>query len=184
MQEKKNLKEHSDEELMNLYQKGNFAAFEILYERHSGRVFEYLKNKVSNEIAQELLQETFEKLHKSRDSYNNQYPFLPWLFTISRNSVLDFYKKSETRISQSTYNDPNILESIELANSGNTLSPDISEILGGLPANQRRIIELRYLQEWSFEQIAKEIKTSEENARQLLSRSLKNIKSSFKKGGG
>ena len=180
---KNKLTEQSDEELMSLYQKGNFMAFEILYERHSPRVFDYLKNKVSHEAAQDLLQETFEKLHKSRDSYNSQYPFLPWLFTISRNSVMDFFKQAETKLAKRSSASPILLENMPTPNRDSFFQEDISEILKGLSLSQRRIIELRYLHEWSFEKIAKEIKTSEENARQLLSRSIKKIRSSFKKGG-
>lgn len=168
--------ELSDEELMTLYQGGDFAAFEILYHRHSGRVFEYLKKKVDVGHAQELLQETFEKFHRSRSKYNSQYPFLPWLFTISRNALFDFFKTAETKVSQSSSSSPVLLDSL-VAVVSDTHSPhDISVILGELPHNQKRAIELRYLHDWSFEKIADDMKTSEINVRQIISRGLKSLR--------
>src|SRR5690606_9818099 len=70
----------SDEELMELYQSSDYLAFETLYKRHSGRILQYLTKKVGTEIGQELLQDTFARIHKSRDKYNTQFPFLPWIF--------------------------------------------------------------------------------------------------------
>lgn len=172
-----------DEELMNLYLQGDFSAFEVLYIRHSGRLYEYLKKKVTPEIAQDLLQETFERLHKSRDKYNPQYPFLPWLFTISRNILLDFYKKAETKVSQASNSSSSLLESI-IVTSDDHPAHDFSQALNILPQNQKRAIELRYLNEWSFEKISQEIKISEENVRQLVSRGIKKLRLSLLKKGG
>ena len=177
------LKNLLDEELMNLYLQGDFAAFEVLYTRHSGRLYEYLKKKVTPEIAQDLLQETFERLHKSRDKYNAQYPFLPWLFTISRNILLDFYKKAETKVSQASNSSQSLLESI-IVTSDEHPTHDFSQALNILPQNQKRAIELRYLNEWSFEKISQEIKISEENVRQLVSRGIKKLRLSLLKKGG
>ncbi len=94
----KELKDRSDEELMTLYQSGDYMAFECLYERHSGRVFQYLKGKVEGEVAKDLLQETFLKVHRARAQYQPQYPFLPWLFTVARNSLNDFFKSADQKI--------------------------------------------------------------------------------------
>ena len=173
----------SDEELMTLYQSGDFAAFEILYHRHSGRVFEYLKKKVDAGHAQELLQETFEKLHRSRSKYNSQYPFLPWLFTISRNALFDFLKTAETKVSQNSTSSSVLLDNL-VAVVAEAHSPrDISAILEVLPHHQKRAIELRYLHDWTFEKIADDMKTSEPNVRQVISRGIKKLRSALSKKG-
>lgn len=175
----------SDEELMALYQSGDYDAFECLYKRHSGRVFEYLKGKVSDQAAaQDLLQETFMKVHRSRDLYSSQYPFLPWLFAISRNAVVDFFKSYATRLSQITISNDQMIERLP-ANSTNlvpTSQHDLASALSSLPVMQKRAIELRYLQDWSFEQIAEDMNTTPENGRQIVSRGIKKIRSFFKGG--
>lgn len=170
------LKDRSDEELMTLYQSGDYTAFECLYERHSGRVFQYLKGKVSADAAKDLLQETFLKVHRSRDQYLAQYPFLPWLFTVARNSLNDLLKSSDQKVIRIEVNADTL--------SG-TLLPiaaehDLSAALNGLPHVQRRAIELRYMNEWSFEKIAEEMGTTPENSRKIISRGIKKIRSFLK----
>lgn len=168
--------ELSDEDLMELYQSGDALAFEALYERHSGKVFAFLQKKANPQVARDLLQETFLKLHRSRQQYSPQYPFLPWIFTIARNAYLDFVRLNETKITQqsSVVDVPATQPEPEEAWDAN-----LSQALSTLPTNQKRAIELRYISEWTFEQIAAEMKTSPVNARQLISRSLKKLRSSL-----
>jgi len=170
---KMQLESLTDEDLMSLYQSGEYLAFEELYSRHSGKVFEYLKKKVSAETSQDLLQEIFLKIHKAREQYSKQYPFLPWLFTISRNALFDYFKsikKFSDIFPEQTNDNP---QNIEL---------NLAGALKSLPENQRRAIELRYLEEWTFEKIADDIKTTPDNVRQLISRGLKKARNGFKKG--
>ncbi len=180
-QKSKEMHNLSDEELMSLYQESEYLAFEILYHRHSGRIYEYLKSKIGVELAQELLQETFARIHKSRDKYNALYPFLPWVFTVARNILFDHFKKAETQTVSNSYP----LEIDELASES-----DLSEYgafdqlevaLSILPDPQRRALKLRYLDDWTFEKIAKEFDTTPQNVRQLISRGLRKVRSTLNK---
>lgn len=170
------LNNRSDEDLMMLYQSGDYAAFECLYTRHSGRVFQYLGNKVSSEVAKDLIQEVFLKVHRSRNTYQSQYPFLPWLFTIARNALNDFFKSSEQNVAKIDIDSIPLTEPLVHVTSEH----DLSVALNGLPHLQRQAIELRYLNEWSFEKIALEMKTTPENARQIISRGIRKVRSLFK----
>jgi RNA polymerase sigma-70 factor (ECF subfamily) len=143
-----------------------------------------VKQQLTINRAQELLQETFEKLHRSRAKYNPQYPFLPWLFTISRNALFDFFKTAETKVSQSSSSSPILLDNLVAVVAEAHSQHDISAILEVLPQHQRRAIELRYLHDWSFEKIAHDMKTSETNARQVISRGLKKLRSALSEKGG
>jgi len=163
---------------MTLYQSGDYTAFECLYERHSARVFHYLKGKVSLEAAKDLVQETFLKVHRSRAQYQPQYPFLPWLFTVARNSLNDFLKSPEQRLARAEFNADTLPGALLPVASEH----DLSAALQGLTQVQRRAIELRYMNEWTFEKIAAEMNTSPENSRQIISRGIKKIRS-FLKGG-
>lgn len=179
---KKEQNERSDEELMTLYQSGDFQAFAHLYERHSTRVFQYLKTKVNHgDHAQDLLQEVFMKVHRSRARYLPDYPFLPWIFTIARNAVVDFLRNSQRRESTGATS-----ESVEMLSSPSlpveTTEHDLVHALGALPPAQKRAIELRYLSDWSFEKIAEEMKTTPTNSRQIISRGIKKIRSLLEGG--
>jgi RNA polymerase sigma factor (sigma-70 family) len=168
---KRPLNHLTDEELMTLYRLGEYHAFVELYGRHSGKVLAYLKKRVAVDIAQDLLQEIFLKLHRGRSQYSEQYPFLPWLFTISRNALYDYFKSTKTS---------NVLPAVDETPADNeNVDLNLATALQTLPENQRRAIELRYLEDWSFEKIAKAIKTSPDNVRQLISRGLKKVRKGF-----
>lgn len=162
---------------MVLYQRGDFQAFERLYERHSGRVFQYLTTKIANTAqAQDLLQDVFMKVHRSRAQYTPEYPFLPWIFTIARNSVTDFLKSAQRREIAGLA--PATFEVLTAAVAEtNATEYDLAHAIGTLPPEQKKAIELRYLSDWSFEKIAEEMKTTPVNSRQIISRGIKKIRS-------
>jgi len=160
---------------MALYQSGDDKAFEVLYKRHSGRVLSYLQRRSNPQTARDLLQDAFLKLHRSRHQYSTQYPFLPWLFTITRNALVDFTRLNETKVAKSS------TEEVELVAAAIPSLPltDFEPALVTLSEPQRRTIELRYMQDWSFEKIAAEMQTTPLNVRQIISRSLKKLRSEF-----
>lgn len=171
----KDLKTKSDEELMESYQLGAGAAFDILFQRHSGRVFGFLSKRLSKKKeAEDLLQEVFFKLHRSKHLYNTTLPFSPWLFSITRSVLLDFAKKRnlEDLVAQED------LERIpsEEHHFGKNQEGDLGEKLGTLPQAQRQAVSLRVYDEETFEEIALRLSTTPENARQLVSRGLKKLR--------
>jgi RNA polymerase sigma factor (sigma-70 family) len=171
----------SDEDLMGLYQSSDYMAFEILYKRHAGRLYEYLKSKVGADSAQELLQDTFARIHKSRDKYNPQYPFLPWVFTVARNILFDHFKRAETQTKHNTIDQDSSELGAEGAFSDFGSLDQLEGALSVLPEPQRLALKMRYLDDWTFEEIAKEFETTPQNARQLISRGLRKVKSVLEK---
>ncbi len=165
----------SDEELMVIYQSGSTAAFDVLFQRHSSRVFGFLtKRLVNKKEAEDLLQEVFMKLHRSKHLYDASLPFAPWLFAITRSVLLDSAKKKnlELLVAPETFAEiPSATEGPEERNDAG-----ISQALQGLPLAQRQAIQLRVYQEETFEEIAARLSTSPENARQLFSRGLKKLR--------
>jgi RNA polymerase sigma-70 factor (ECF subfamily) len=172
---KSDLRNKSDEELMESYKTGETIAFEVLYERHSGRVQGYLQKKLfSPKEAQDLLQEVFFKLHRSRHQYNGTLPFSPWLFSITRSIWLDHLKKK----SLEDATEQGKLEALQPVVQVSRVSDAGigQEILDRLPESQKEAVGLRVFDEATFEEIATRLSTSPENARQLVSRGLKRLR--------
>ena len=168
------LSEKSDEELMIAYQLGEAQAFEELYSRHAPKVLGFLRKKVRTEaVAQDIFQAAFLKLHRSKSRYDAAYPFLPWLFTICRSELLDALKKPHLAHETISADPP------ELVTSEPASDREIS--MRTLPANQRKAMELRYHQDFSFEEIAASLETSPANARQLVSRAIRSLRSLYGK---
>jgi len=78
---------------MLAHQKGLETAFEVLYRRHEKRVYGFLFGKLKNpQWVDEAFQMTFMKLHQARHRYDSTLPFIPWLFTLSRNAMIDLLR--------------------------------------------------------------------------------------------
>lgn len=165
----------TDEELMSLYLQANSAAFDELYRRYAGKLFAYFKKKVPAPIAEELLQDVFTRMHSSNQTYKMDYPFLPWIFTIARHTFLDHLKKAESQLLRAVVDHKLEGLSDELPIFG--VDIDTKALLAPLSPQQKKVFELRYLKDWSFEQISQETGLNTTNIRKIISRGLKKMKS-------
>ena len=74
---------------MKAYQAGDSLAFEKLYHQLKPRLLQYLMSQTLHRTpAEDLLQETFLQMHRSRRSYLPDKPVLPWAFAIARHVYL------------------------------------------------------------------------------------------------
>src|ERR1700752_2819393 len=75
--------------LMIRYQGGSLEAFQEIYAQLAPGVRRYLLHLAAgSEIADDLLQETFLQMHRSRAAYNPKYAVRPWVFGLARNVFL------------------------------------------------------------------------------------------------
>lgn len=168
------LSQMTDEELMGLYKTGSDAAFKILYGRHSGKVFGYLKRRIySQAVCHEVFQEVFLKLHSSKQSYKDHLPFLPWLFTITNSVLVDQFRKDKRNM-ETAWEDLDVLESPQEKNTDAVEL--LGSMLGELDERSGQAMKMRFLSDNSFEEIATILKTSPANVRQLLSRAIRKIR--------
>ena len=168
------------ESLMAKYKMGDYQAFNSLYERVSPILYGYLRKQISDQNAvDDIFQAIFTKLHSAKNQYNSSYPLMPWLFTICRTSIADYMRQeSKAReIKKSTFNDSLALELTEPATEKSPISQGIiSQFERSLSTDQFQAVQMRYVRELSFAQIASELNTSEANARKLVSRAINKIK--------
>lgn len=170
-----NIENMSDEELMELYKKGEHHVFDQIYHRYAGRILSYLRKKTgSDRNAHDLTQEVFLKLHRSREQYNKMLPLAPWVFSISSSVFLDFAKKKslEDTTAPEKFDEFQAHEVISEENQN-------SEVLNTLPELQKQTVALRVFDEATFEEIATRLSTTPENARQMFSRGIRKLKSSW-----
>jgi RNA polymerase sigma factor (sigma-70 family) len=85
----------ADEELMLAYRAGDAAAFDVLYARHKGAVFRYLRRQTgTSAAAEELFQDVWLRLIDARGSYEPRAKFTTWLFTIAHNRLMDYFRST------------------------------------------------------------------------------------------
>ncbi|OFZ81072.1 MAG: hypothetical protein A2583_13645 [Bdellovibrionales bacterium RIFOXYD1_FULL_53_11] len=173
-----NTADSTDEGLMEAYQRGESQAFDVLYARHSPRVYGYLRNRLHDRAsADDVLQMVFLKFHAARHQYKSSLPFLPWLFTICRSVLIDQIRATG-RVTETVAFD-------EERDSPLEARPAVDLVnLEALSPDQQRAIEMRYYQEKSFGEIAKALKISPAGIRQLVSRGVRRLSQILRPEGG
>ena len=163
-------------------------AYAILMERYKKPVYHMILKMVRNvDDAEDLTIEAFAKAFKNLHRFKKDYTFSTWLFRIATNNSIDFIrkKKLETTSLESSYTDDSG-EDIRIDVEDNNLNPQeraiktqkvqlIQMFVTRLPAKYQRLVKLRYFEELSYEEIAKEleaplgtIKAQLHRARELL----------------
>ncbi len=93
------LKDLSDERLMELVCRGDERAFGALYDRYQRKLMSYFCRMLWNdrERAQDFLQELFTKIAQRPGSYDPSRPFSTWLYSVANNMCKNEYRREGTR---------------------------------------------------------------------------------------
>src|SRR5579862_3062998 len=82
------------EELMTRYQQADPAAVTVLVERLSPQLYRFFASQLGNRAdADDMLQDTWLRIHRVRHTYRAGDPLLPWVYTIARRVRVDNYRK-------------------------------------------------------------------------------------------
>jgi RNA polymerase sigma-70 factor (ECF subfamily) len=134
---------------MERYAAGDDAAFEEVYDALAGRLYTYIRRHLSDpQSSDDLLQETFLRMHKARGTFVTGAPVLPWAFAIARRLVVDGMRRDRRMPSVVADADPELLSSISgidrpdrLAEAGE-VARRLGRALADLPDSQRTAFEL------------------------------------------
>lgn len=172
------MKNYSAEDLMIVYQQKSpelaFLAFDELYHRFSAKVFSFLLKKCKNRAdAEDLLQKVFIKVHESKHLYQDKYKFEQWVFVIARTTLLDHFRASQRYVAR--------VEKLANQTIGPELAPPDCGLdldLKRLDEDQREMLEMKYIDELSYQEMARLFNKSEGSLRKMVSRLVIN----FRKG--
>ena len=183
-----------DAALMLRVQRGERAAFAELVDKYRQPLANFIFRTVRDETeAEDLAQNVFLQVYKSRDRYKRTAKFSTWLFTIARNLCLNELRRrsrhpaeslSETGIETDDqpgrqYEDKNALRPAEEALHGE-LAAKIEQALAALPENQRTAILLCRQEELSYEEIAAVLGCSLSATKSLIHRGRETLKERLK----
>lgn len=156
----------TDEDLMEHFQGGTIQAFNVLVSRYKDRLHNFLYRYThSHEDCEDLVQETFLRVHRSRHSYERIAKFSTWMYTIALNLAKSLYKKKQRMQKVSIHKDPDDNESREMTFEDSNILQDeelhqkfcikeLEKALMHLNEEFREAIVLRDIQELSYEEIA------------------------------
>jgi RNA polymerase sigma-70 factor (ECF subfamily) len=148
-------------------------AFRAWYERSLPRVYAYLFHRCGRnpELAEELTQQAFVEAVRSRRRFRGQSDATTWVVSIARHRLLDHFRRSERDARRLR-----ALTARELGRAGSGMAspsaePDeIDDALAVLPALQRTVLILHYMDRLSVRDVARAIGKSEAAAASHLAR--------------
>jgi RNA polymerase sigma-70 factor, ECF subfamily len=175
-----------DERLLVQAAQSDPAKFDVLYELYFERVYYFLASRVRDRATTEdLTSEVFHKALANLPAYEwRGIPFAAWLFRIASNALADQYKRSSRE--QPTSDDPPSPDALPDPSSPDMETVDyharLFRLVDHLPADQRRVIQERFVEQRTIREIARRLKKTEGAIKQLQFRALQTLRT--KMGGG
>jgi len=186
------IKAQQDYKLVLLAIKGNQKAYADLLVRYKDTIFFMLLKMVNNKSdAEDLTIEAFGKAFKNIHQYTPNFAFSTWLFKIATNNCIDYLRKRKADLISLDVENENSEHDSIIVDIG-VLDPEekmiqkqktklMRTIVAKLKPRYRQLIELRYFDELSYEEIAEKldlpigtVKAQLFRARELLYNVLKN----------
>jgi RNA polymerase sigma-70 factor (ECF subfamily) len=162
--------------LMVRYQQGDFAAATALIHGLSPQLHRFFVVQFAcRGDADDLLQETWLRIHKVRHTYRAGEPVLPWLYAIARHIRVDHYRKAIRTSSR----EQQLEEKHDVAASikeVSTRDSDLEALLAPLPESQREVIEMLKIAGMSLEEVARATSSSVGSVKQKAHRAYEKLR--------
>jgi RNA polymerase sigma-70 factor, ECF subfamily len=173
----KALKKEADERLLVEAAQQDPARFAELYDLNFERVYAYVVKRVQDRAESEDV--TAEVFHQALANLKRfewrGIPFAAWLFRIAANLISDRWQRS----GRETTDEPGVIEMAQAAGA------EIEEVerratlfrlVDTLPAEQKRVVVLRFVDQKSIKEVAKEVGKTEGAVKQLQFRALSTLR--------
>lgn len=160
-------------------------AFREFYDRYAVWVRSWFQRQTGSESAAlDLTAETFAQAWRAMRRFRDEADGsgAPWLFGIARNLLRQYYKRHriETAARERlglplSFAESDDYDRVDDRISADSLRPALQTAVGGLPDEQRRALELRVVQQLSYDEVAGRLGCTQNAARLRVSRALRTL---------
>ncbi|OGE83694.1 MAG: hypothetical protein A3B10_04545 [Candidatus Doudnabacteria bacterium RIFCSPLOWO2_01_FULL_44_21] len=137
-------------------QSGDSQAFGRIYDEFADKLYRFIFFRVGHrEIAEDVLSDTFVKSWQKIHQINSPKSLSAWLYQIARNNIIDYYrlKKESVALEEIADTLEDAVNPIEIINA-TMQQKKILDVLNQLPTEQRQVIQYRFFEDLSNEEIA------------------------------
>jgi RNA polymerase sigma-70 factor (ECF subfamily) len=173
-------------ELMAAYQAGEGSAFEELYGALAPQLGGYLRALCRDAArAEDLLQETFLQVHRSRHTYLPLRPVRPWIYAIARNVFLMSRRSAGRRGRHERLAEKELPEvPVPAEVEGLADRERVRKALLGLPEDRREALLLHHVWGLSFREVGAVLGVSEAAAKLRAHRGVQQLRETLRPSGG
>jgi RNA polymerase sigma-70 factor (ECF subfamily) len=172
----KALKKEADERLLIEAAQKDPARFADLYELNFERVYAYIVRRVQDRAESEDL--TADVFHQALANLKRfewrGIPFAAWLFRIAANLISDRWQRSGREVSDDTAIEMAQVSPVEIEEVERRAT--LFRLVETLPEEQRRVVVLRFVDQKSIKEVAREVKKTEGAVKQLQFRALTSLR--------
>lgn len=159
----------------------SYTKFLTYYQEYHQKIYRYLyfRTYEDRELAEDLTSDTFLKAFEKLESYNPEYSFSAWIYTIARNSLIDHVRKNSSIQNYDIEDYENYLGTEEDFSSKLDREKDQGQILlhiKKLPPTHQEIVLLKYFNDYTNEEIQNTLDLNPNTLRVNLHRALKKLK--------
>ena len=184
----------TDADIMLQVKTGDDAAFEYLVQKYRRPMVSFMFRMAHNAaMAEDLAQEVFLRVYRSRESYEASAKFTTWLYRIATNLAVNHARDTRHERPESTVNldepDANTGQTPDLADGSLTVEEEIvrrerlaaiRQKVQALPERQRMAVAMHKYQQMDYRQIAEVLKLSESATKSLLFRAYETLREQLK----
>ena len=163
----------SDETLVEKASSGNAAAWEKLIGRYERKIYNHCLRLTGNrEDALDLMQDVFLAVYRNLDKFRKEASFSSWIYRIASNRAIDTFRRK-----RGVHFFDDVDDNMADGKSGQSPSDClfrsetnrwIVKLLGRLPLEQRMVMELKFFQSLTFDEIAETMSISSNTAKSRL----------------
>jgi len=173
-----------DRNIIVAVKKGELKAFDFIVTFYQKAIYSHLYRLVNNpDDALDLVQDTFIKIYKNRDSIDLDKNFKAWLYKIATNTAYDWLKKKRPKTEELTYESE--FETIEQAQSYYNIEQleilDLTEAIKTLKPDSESVLRLYYQQGFSYLEISEILEIPINTIKTKISRAKAELVTKLKK---
>lgn len=175
--------ERSDQLLMQQFAGGNHQALELLYKKYFGKLVIFLKHAFGHPQSEDLVQDLFVQLMKNPGSYNPDFSFKTWIYTLASNRCRNALRneKNRERLVYEFFGTDSVSKWMKPVNPDTGLiRSELNRALQGLSERERCMFYLRYEQGFRNTEIAAVMELPEGTVRSTLFYALKKLNTELK----
>jgi RNA polymerase sigma-70 factor (ECF subfamily) len=176
-----------DAELMLRVKEGDGASFGVLLDKHRSSVVHFLYRMVQNHaVAEELAQDVFLRVYRSRSTYEPTAKFTTWLFRIATHLALNALRDGKNeRLQEHLDDDTSDMPVRQVSDSRPSVEQsmvhrarldEVRQAIKTLPEKQRAAVLMHKYEEMEYSQIAAVLSCSESAVKSLLFRAYETLR--------
>ena len=163
-------------ELMIRYQAGDSAAVESFVVRLSPALLRFLSApNLARDVAEDVLQDFWLRLHRARHTYRASEPVLPWVYAIARHTALDSYRRRQ-RVQSRELTVETMPETPYRDRPARPRDSGVMRALDRLPEGQREVVLMLKVTGMSLEEVARAMSTSVGSIKQRAHRAYRRLR--------